>query len=239
MIKDPPLLTIQRHFRRPSAKLVDAFRGVPTGHLVDAMGGRGCLDHTIQPLFPDNAELIGVAMTCHAGPADNLALFGALDAALPGDIMVAATDAFMKTAVTGDLLLGMAKNRGMVGFVTDGLVRDIPGLRGVGMPIFCAGVTANSPARNGPGTVGSAVMLGDVRIEAGDILVGDRDGVVVVPLARAEDVQMRLGAVREAEQALETKVREGLEIPDFVRSILASDKVEELAAPKGARRSHR
>ena len=237
MIKDPPLLTISRHFRRPSAKLVQRFRGVPTGHLVDAMGGRGCLDHTIRPLFPDNAELIGVAMTCHAGPADNLALFGALDAAMPGDVMVAATDGFMKTAVTGDLLLGMAKNRGVVGFVTDGLVRDISGLRGVGIPIFCAGVTANSPARNGPGTVGSAVMLGDVRIEAGDILVGDHDGVVVVPLARAEDVQLTLGAVREAEQALETKVREGLEIPDFVRSILASDRVEELGAPKGARRS--
>src|SRR3954467_2173492 len=134
MIKDTPLLTIQRHFRRPTAKLLAAFRGVPTGHLVDAMGGRGCLDYRIAPLFPDNAEMVGVAVTCHAGPADNLALFGALDAATAGDVLVAATDGFTTTAVTGDLLLGMAKNRGVVGFVTDGAVRDIPGLLGVGMP---------------------------------------------------------------------------------------------------------
>jgi 4-hydroxy-4-methyl-2-oxoglutarate aldolase len=235
MIKDPPVLTIQRHFRRPSAKLVAAFKGVPTGHLVDAMGGRGCLDPAIRPLFPDNADLVGVAVTCHAGPADNLALFGALDASQAGDIMVACTDAFTKTSVTGDLLLGMAKNRGVVGFVTDGAVRDIPGLLGVGLPIFCAGVTANSPARNGPGTVGLRVNLGDVSIDSGDILVGDRDGVVVVPQGLAEDVLERLEGVRAAEQALEAKVREGLQVPDFVRSILTSDKVVELPPPKGRR----
>ncbi len=234
MIKDPPLLTIQRYFRRPAAELVAAFAGVPTGHLVDAMGGRGCLDHSIRPLFPDNAELVGAALTCHAGPADNLALFGALDAAKPGDVMVAATDAFRQTSVTGDLLLGMARNRGIVGFVTDGMVRDIPGLLGVGLPIFCAGVTANSPARNGPGTVGLPVVLGDTRIESGDILVGDRDGVVVVPLALAERVLQLLPGIREAEHSLEAKVRAGLEIPEFIRNILSSDKVEDLPPPEGA-----
>lgn len=231
MITDPPLLTMQRHFPRPADELVAAFKGVPTGHLVDAMGGRGCLDHTIRPLFPENAELIGVAVTCHAGPADNLAVFGALALAERGDILVAATDAFMKTAVTGDLLLGMAKNRGVTGFVTDGTVRDIPGLLAVGMPIFCAGVTANSPARNGPGTVGLPVQLGDTRVASGDILVGDRDGVVVIPLALAEAVLRALPAVRTAEQGLEAKVKAGLEIPDFVKAILESDRVHELPAP--------
>lgn len=226
MIKDPPLLTIRRHFPRPAAALVAAFKGVPTGHLVDAMGGRGCLDHSIRPLFPQNAGLVGVAITCNAGPADNLAVFGALDAAVRGDVMVAGTDAFMKTAVTGDLLLGMARNRGVVGFVTDGLVRDLPGLEAVGLPIFCAGVTANSPARNGPGSVGLPVVLGDTVVHSGDILVGDRDGVVVVPRDQAERVLHSLAAIRAAEQDLEAKVREGLEVPDFIRAILASDHVE-------------
>lgn len=225
MIHDPPLLTIRRKFPRPAAELVAAFRGVPTGHLVDAMGGRGCLPHVIRPLFPEKAEMVGVAVTCHAGPADNLALFGALDVAMAGDVLVAATDAFLQTAVTGDLLLGMARNRGVCGFVTDGVVRDIPGLRGVGLPVFCAGVTANSPARNGPGTVGAPVVLGDVPIQPGDILVGDSDGVVVVPQVLARTVLDRLEAVRAAEQALEAKVRAGLEVPDFVRSILDSDRV--------------
>lgn len=225
MIKDPPLLTIRRHFPRPAPELVNAFKGVPTGHLVDAMGGRGCLPFGIRPLFPERAEMIGTAVTCEAGPADNLALFGALEVAQRGDILVAATDAFTRTAVTGDLLLGMARNRGVVGFVTDGLVRDIPGLRAVGLPVFCAGVTANSPARSGPGAVGLAIVIGDVVIQSGDILVSDSDGVVVVPRDRAASVLETLTAIRAAEQAFEAKVASGLEVPDFIASLLASDKV--------------
>ena len=192
MIKDPPVLTIRRGFKRPSAKVVAGFAGVPTGHLVDAMGGRGCLDYRIKPLAQIDTVMVGVAITCHAGPADNLALFGALHAARKGDILIAATDAFTATAVTGDLLLGMARNRGIAGFVTDGLVRDLVGILAVGLPVYCAGITANSPARSGPGTVGLPIVIGDVVIQSGDIVVGDRDGVVIVPLAQAQDVLNKL-----------------------------------------------
>jgi 4-hydroxy-4-methyl-2-oxoglutarate aldolase len=224
MIKDPPLLTIKRGFERPPAELVERFRGVPTGYLVDAMGGRGCPAHTIQALLPDRAALVGVAITCHAGPADNLAVFGALHQAESGDVIVAGTDGFTRTAVTGDLMLGMARNKGVAGFVTDGLVRDMPGIEAVGLPVYCAGVTPNSPARSGPGTVGFPVVLGDVAVHSGDIVVGDRDGVVVVPRLEAEAVLSRLPAIKAAEQALETKVRAGLQVPDFVRAVLQSDK---------------
>lgn len=227
MIKDPPVLTLRRDFPRPSAALVQAFAGVPTGYVVDALGGRGGLDHRIKPLAPQAVPLVGVAMTCHCGPADNLALFGALATAQAGDILVAATDAFTATSVTGDLLLGMAKNRGILGLVTDGLVRDLAGVRGVGLPVYCAGVTPNSPARNGPGTVGYPVTLGGAAIASGDILVADDDGVVVVPLAQAETVLSRLNDVRAAEAALEAKVKAGLEVPDFVQAILDSDRVAE------------
>lgn len=224
MIPDPPVLTIRRNFARPSAALVEAFRGVPTGYLVDAMGGRGCLHHSIQALLPDRASLTGVAVTCHCGPADNLALFGALDIAGRGDVIVAGTDGFKATAVTGDLVLGMARNKGVAGFVTDGLVRDIAGIEAVGLPVYCAGVTANSPARSGPGTVGFPLVLGDVVVNPGDILVGDRDGVVVVPLADAEAVLARLPGIRSAEQALEAKVKGGLQMPGFAEAVLRSDR---------------
>ena len=226
MIKDQPLLSIRRGFNRPPAELLAEFAGVQTGHLVDAMGGRGCIDYRIKPLVQSNKVMVGVAVTCHAGPADNLALFGALHVARKGDILVAATDAFTATAVTGDLLLGMAKNRGVAGFVTDGLIRDLSGVLGVGLPVYCAGITANSPARNGPGTVGLPVVIGDVVINSGDIVVGDRDGVVVVPMDEAQGVLNKLKDVRAAEAALEAKVKAGLEIPDFVEAIIASDRVE-------------
>lgn len=228
MIKDPPLLTIRRDFPRPSPQDVAAFAGVPTGYAVDAMNGRGALDYRIKPLAPASAVMVGVAVTCDCGPADNLALFGALAVAQPGDILVAATDGFTATAVTGDLLMGMAKNRGLKGLVTDGLVRDIVGILGVGLPVYCAGVTPNSPVRNGPGTVGLPVVLGGVAIESGDIIIGDGDGVVIVPRMQISSVLERLAAVRAAEAALEAKVKAGLEVPDFVQAILNSDRVVEI-----------
>lgn len=228
MIKDPPLLTLRRDFPRPDPAQVAAFAGVPTGYVVDALGGRGALDYRIKPLLPVSAPLIGVAVTCHCGPADNLALFGALAVARPGDILVAATDGFTATAVTGDLLLGMAQNRGLAGLVTDGLARDLAGIRAVGLPIYCAGLTPNSPVRNGPGTVGLPVVVGGVAVEAGDILIGDEDGVVAVPRGRIAAVLARLTQVRAAEAALEAKVKAGLQVPDFIQSILDSDRVVEV-----------
>ena len=117
MIENPPLLTIRRRFARPNPHQVGAFMGVPTSFVVDALGGRGALDGRIKPIT-SAAGFHGVAITCEAGPADNLAVFGALAAAEPGDIIVCAADGFEKTSVTGDLLLGMMKNRGLAGFVT-------------------------------------------------------------------------------------------------------------------------
>lgn len=228
MIKDPPLLRVRRAFPRPSPRQLAGFAGVPTGYLVDAMGGAGCLDYRIKPLMPSAEVLVGTAVTCHAGPADNLALFGALHVARPGDILLAATDAFTATAITGDLLLGMARNCGVAGFVTDGLVRDLPGILAVGLPVYCAGLTANSPARNGPGTVGLPVILGGVSVASGDIVVGDRDGIVVVPLGQADDVLARLDEIRAAEASLDAKVKAGLQIPDFISAIFESGRVEEI-----------
>ena len=72
-------------------------------------------------------------------------------------------------------------------------------------PVYCAGLTANSPVRNGPGTVGFPVVLGDVTVSPGDIVVGDRDGVVVVPQSRAEDVLAALEGIKAAEHALEAE----------------------------------
>src|SRR5262249_46775092 len=158
MIENPPLLTIRRKFQRPDTQVVAALKGVPTGFVVDALGGRGALDGRIKPLT-SAAQFHGVAITCEAGPADNLAVFGALATAEPGDVIVCAADGFEKTSVVGDLLLGMMKNRGLAGFVTDGYVRDITGLEAVGLPCFAAGATPNSAARNGPGTVGLPIVI--------------------------------------------------------------------------------
>lgn len=200
---------------RPAAALVDALRGTPTGFVVDALGGSGALDYRIKPAIAEQAACCGVALTCDAGPADNLALLAALESVLPGDVLVAATGNYAGCAVAGDLVIGMARNGGAVGFVTDGCVRDLPGIRSVGLPCYCVGVTPNSPARSGPGTVGFPVTIAGHPVASGDVIVADQDGVVVVPQGRLHDVIARLPAIREAEVEMERAVREGLRVPAF------------------------
>jgi 4-hydroxy-4-methyl-2-oxoglutarate aldolase len=220
MIEDAPLITLRRPSRRPEPRQIEALTGVPTGFLVDALGGAGGLEAAVKPVVAEQSEFCGVALPCHAGPADNLAVFAALGVLAPGDVIVAATDGFRRSAVTGDLLLGMARNLGAAAFVTDGCVRDIAGIRAVGMPCFASGVTPNSPARNGPGTVGLPVCLGAVAIAQGDIVVGDADGVVVVPYEAIDRVIAQLDRVRRAEAELDAKVKGGLGVPDFITRAL-------------------
>jgi 4-hydroxy-4-methyl-2-oxoglutarate aldolase len=110
MIEDPPLLTIRRRFQRPSPADVSVFAGLPTGFVVDALGGSGALAADIKPIA-SRKSLCGVALTCDAGPADNLALFGAITVAERGDVVIAARHGYIGNAVTGDLLLGIASVR--------------------------------------------------------------------------------------------------------------------------------
>ncbi len=228
MIEDPPLLRIRRRFDRPTAAQIDALRGAQTGNIVDCMDGRGALSAEIKPLDPDRAAFCGPAVTCHAYPADNLGFFGGLDLVRDGDVLVCANDGYCETAVVGDLVMGMLRNRGGVAFVTDGMVRDQDGIRGVGLPVFAAGVTPNSPARTGPGSAGFAVVVAGRPINPGDILIGDRDGVVVVPRLMVDTVIERLARVRQAEAAATAKVEAGLQMLEPVAALLNSDKVLEV-----------
>lgn len=227
MIEDPPLLTIRRNFKRPGAKKVDAFRGLQTGYVTDAMDGRGALDAAVKPIG-GAASFCGVALPCKAGPADNLAPFAALELAKPGDVIICSTDAFEHTSVCGDLLLGMMKNRGVAAFVADGYVRDVVGIRAVGLPCFAAGLTPNSPARNGPGSIGLPVVVGGVAVGPGDIVLGDEDGVVVAPSALIDATIEGLAAVRAAEASLDAKVKGGLEVPDFIRTLFDAGRFREI-----------
>ncbi|MFO1026924.1 MAG: hypothetical protein U1E70_17265 [Acetobacteraceae bacterium] len=209
MLDNPPLLTIHRGFRRPDKALIEQFRGAQTSHLADAMDGRGALDYRIKPLDPSNAVFAGPALTAFAYPADVAAVFGALSEAQPGDVIIVANDGFTRTAVFGDIAAGMMKNKGVAAFVTDGLARDKAGIIAAGLPVFCQGIQPNSPAMNGPGVVGAAVTLGDVHVRPGDIVVGDADGVVIVPADQAQRVLDRLAQVRAAEARTIKLVEQG------------------------------
>jgi 4-hydroxy-4-methyl-2-oxoglutarate aldolase len=227
MIEDHPLLRIRRNFPRPTAEQVAAFAGLQTGYVVDALGGSGALDPAIKPIGGTGA-FCGVAVTCDDGPADNLATYASLTVVQPGDVVIATAHGFTRTAVLGDLLLGMLRNAGAAAFVTDGCVRDIAGIRAVGLPCYAAGVTPNSPSRHGPGAIGFPIVCGGTAVGPGDIVVGDEDGVVVVPFARIDEAIARLPGVKAAEADLDARVKAGLKVPHLLQTLIDSGRFQEV-----------
>lgn len=225
MLDNPPPLTIHRGHRRPDRALLEGFRDAQTSHLADAMDGRGALDHRIKPMDPANASFVGPAITVLAYPADVVGVYGGLAEAEAGDVVVVANDFFAATAVVGDLVAGMMKNKGIAAFVTDGQARDRAGIVATGLPLFAAGIMPASPAANGPGVVGAPIVCGGQAVRPGDIVVGDADGVVVVPLERAEEILRRLEAVRAAEAVAVARVEGGATGNDRIRAVIAGARI--------------
>jgi 4-hydroxy-4-methyl-2-oxoglutarate aldolase len=122
----------------------------------------------------------------------------------------------------------MAKNKGVVAIVIDGMARDRDGIVGVGLPVFARGITPNSCVKSGPGKIGLPIVCAGVAVEAGDIVVGDRDGVVVIPRAAARRVADTLDEVRRAEVETQVKIAQGMTHPGWVTDLLASDRVVEV-----------
>ncbi len=217
-------LVIHRNFDRPSPGLLDRLRNVPTGPVVDAMGRRGALDRDIRPLTAAR-RMVGTALTVSTPPRDNLAPYAALAIARPGDVLVVACAGDDECAILGDLAIGMARNAGIMGVVTNGLVRDLDGLNAVGIPVFARGLTPNSPFKNGPGEVGCTVAMGPVAIAPGDVIVADQDGVAVVPKARLEATIEAVQAILAKEKAMEEAIAAGAAKPAWLDDLLAGPDV--------------
>jgi len=211
MIGEPVALTIRRRVERPAARLVGAFRGQPSGFVTDAYNGAGCLEHGIKPLEPA-MTLCGPALTAKCAPGDILAAMAILDYAKKGDVIVIAAGGDVSAAKIGDLWLAWAARIGVAGVVCDGLVRDVRGLLAAGVPVFARGVSPNSGFKTGPGEINLGVSCGGVAIAPGDMVVGDRDGVVAVPLAHAAAVAAQLKLVKAKEAEAERKVKRGVKL---------------------------
>jgi 4-hydroxy-4-methyl-2-oxoglutarate aldolase len=227
MADTPAALTVSRAFARPDDALVAAFRDASTGWIVDANGRRGAMAPAIRPLTRET-RFCGPALTVQSRARDNLAPSAALAHARPGDVLVIAADAYEEASVAGDVLLGMARNAGIVALVTDGMVRDIAGLDAVGIPVFARGLSPNSPHKDGPGSIGLPIVLAGTRVDPGDLVVGDRDGVVVVARTALPAVAAAVGEVAAKEARMDDWVRQGLKTPLWLDETLAAKGVRYL-----------
>lgn len=136
----------------------------------------------------NHLPLVGTAFTVKVPSGDNLVAQMALDYARPGDILVIDGAGYTDRALVGGMMLAYAQMRGLGGFVVDGAIRDLDDIRQGSIPVFAKAVTPLGPYRDGPGEMNVPVVCGGQVVMPGDILVGDEDGVVVVPRRDAQEL---------------------------------------------------
>lgn len=197
---------------RAPDELVARFREVGTGPICDALGRFAAMDCRVKPVDP-GAQLAGSALTVWTRPCDNLAIYKALEMAQPGDVLVIATQGYTTNSIWGELTTLIGRARGLAGMVTDGAVRDSRQIIQIGLPVFACALTPNSPLKDGPGKINTPVICGGISVQPGDVVVGDADGVVVVPLDQAETVLERVLAIQAKEAAIRAEIQSGQLFP--------------------------
>lgn len=212
----------KRAVPRLSKELIDQFRLFETPDLSDLLNRLYAMTSEIHNLVNDRS-IAGPACTVKLYPGDNLMLHKSLDIIEPGDIIVVDTTGCTTTAVIGDLVSQKAKHRGCEGIVIDGLVRDLPAMREVGLPVFAKGVTPVGPLHRGPGEVNYPIACGGVVVNPGDIVCGDATGVVVIPRAHAQTTLESAYAQRDKLRDYVDNIRRGNFSNDWVDDILAGN----------------
>ena len=166
---------------RPDPALLEAFRGLPSSNINDEINRLFCMHDYIRLLNPAKARpLLGTAITVKAPIGDNLFFHQALDMAEPGDIIVVDGGSGCNRSLAGEIMLRFACKKGLAGIVVDGCLRDWDGIETLDMPIYAKGVTPQGPFKFGPGEVNVPIACGGQVVFPGDILVGDKDGIVVI-----------------------------------------------------------
>ena len=174
---------------RPDPKIVEMFRGLPSSNINDEMNRLYCMHDYMKLLNPAKAKpLLGTAITVKAPIGDNLFFHQALDMAQPGDIIVVDGASGCNRSLAGGIMARFAAKKGLAGWVIDGCLRDLDDIEMLDMPIYAKGITPQGPWKFGPGEVNVPVACGGQVIFPGDILVGDKDGIVVIRRQDAEAV---------------------------------------------------
>jgi len=197
------------------------FLEAPTGNICDANGGRGVMDAGIHPL-DRHMQMAGRALTVACAAGDNLTIHKAVVLAQPGDVLVINCGGYLNAGVFGEMLALSCMAKGIAGVVIDGSCRDVNDLIELGFPTFVRGVNPRGTIKDTCGAVGGEVLCGGVTVRAGDVVVGDCDGVVVVPRADEDAVFEKAIAKFEKEQHIVDQLLAGkttLEVYGFDRLI--------------------
>lgn len=168
-------------------ELIVKFREIPTTAISDATNGLNNLDSAIKPL-KEEYKFAGRALTVKAAVGDNSAVQKAIRAAKEGDVIIIDAKGDTYRAMAGDFVVGMAQTMGATAIVVDGVIRDVVAIKELNFPVFSKGTTVASSGKAGVGEINVPISCGGQPVNPGDIIVGDADGVVVIPQEKAQAI---------------------------------------------------
>ena len=208
------MIHVIKNIERPSAEMIESFRGIGTATVHEASGRKGYVDCAIKPIAK-GVRICGPAFTVEGSPRDNLMLHKALERAQPGDVIVASVRGYYESGYWGGLMntSAMAKNLG--GLAIDGCVRDSEELIESGFPIFCRGFCIQGTGKWGMGLVNHPIVFGGAIVRPGDLILGDNDGMVVVERESCADVLAKSQARDDAEGKKAIQLAAGISSVEF------------------------
>jgi regulator of RNase E activity RraA len=197
---------------RPEHAIGDAllarFKGFPVANVSDAMS-RTVGTTRLRPFHRREGPLVGRALTVRTRPGDNLMVHKAIDISGPGDVIVVDAGGVGPQAIIGEIMLALTIARGAAGFVIDGLIRDSDTIGKAPLPVYARGVSHRGPYKDGPGELHVPVSIDGMVVRPGDLVIGDGDGLLVVPAEEAETIAARVEDIQRTEAAILESIADG------------------------------
>ncbi len=181
------MIHVRMKFERVAPELAEKFRRHASATIHEASGRRGYISHRIKPIAK-GMRICGPAFTCQCAPGDNMMLHKALERAKPGDVIVATVGGAEDYGYFGDLMATSGLARKVGGLAIEGCVRDAEEIIEAGFPIFSTGLCIRGSGKGSLGLINYPIIFGGCRIEPGDLIVGDDDGMVAIARADCEEV---------------------------------------------------
>jgi 4-hydroxy-4-methyl-2-oxoglutarate aldolase len=191
-----------------SAKAINILKSMPAATVYEAVGKFGDMDPKIRALAP-GLHMAGPAFTLRTKPGDNTGVFLAIHEAPVGSVLVIDGGGTLRVTIWGGTSTAYAQQKGLAGCVTNAGVRDLDEILESRFPVFAPGISVRGTVKDHKGWIGIPVCVGDVTVSPGDFVVGDSDGVVVVPAARVEEVAAAAVEQRRKEQDWDSRIRNG------------------------------
>lgn len=216
-----------KKIKRPSADWVERFKQIPSSIVSDCLNRYYGMHAGIKPIF-EGIRLCGPALTIQSMAGNNLMSHLSLTFSEPGDVLVIDARGYLGNAVWGGIQTAYALKRGVAGLVVDGAIRDVEDMRRIRFPVFCRGVTPAGPHKGWADSVNVPIQCGGIPVHPGDLVVGDDDGVAIVPLKHIEKVYKESVECMKKEETWLGKISKGQSSLDAVglRKILDSMDIE-------------